>query len=407
MNVVVCGVGKTSVERKFAFFGRPYMGGINSVFHMLKAGLAPAGIQLSRVGIAIEGKPVHGDPEGVYISPDGLSEREISARLFRTIVDGGFDGVFINVMVDRVTANMARFLPDDMMKLMIVHGISSGTYVWSRAVRDHVHHTIAISPRISEDLAGRHGFDPARVSTIPHAVDAPFHATGRVDGAGGPLRVIHAGRLADHDKGCLWIPDILAAAGGRPFSLTIAGEGRARAELEARLARAPFPVQFTGRVSQAEMAELYRRHDVALVPSRNEGFGLVIIEAMACGCVPLASRIRGVTDAIVTDGVDGALFPIGDVTAAGAALRRLADDRTLLARLSAAALETVESRFSMALCSAAYTGLIDRLASALPPTAPAEDMARWRMAPGLEPRWRSRLPEPVKVWLRTARERLR
>ncbi len=395
------------MERKFAFFGRPYMSGINSVFHTLKAGLAPAGIQLSRVGVAIEDKPVHGDPEGVYIRPDGLSEREISARLFRAVVDGGFDGVFINVIVDRVTANMARFLPEGMMKLMIVHGVSSGNYVWSRAIRDYIHHTIAISPRISEELTTRYGFEPERVSIIPHAVDAPFHPVGRIEAPGGPLRVIYAGRLADHDKGCLWIPDILAAAGDRPFTLTIAGDGRARAELEARLAQAPFPVRFTGRVSQAEIAELYRRHDVALVPSRTEGFGLVIIEAMACGCVPLVSRIQGVTDAIVTDGVDGMLFPIGDVAAAGAALRRLADDRALLERLTAAALATVASRFALPHCIDAYAGLIDRLGRALPPTATAEDMARWRMAPGFEPRWRSRLPEPLKIWLRTARERLR
>jgi glycosyltransferase involved in cell wall biosynthesis len=302
---------------------------------------------------------------------------------------------------------MARFLPDGMMKLMIVHGVSSGNYVWSRAVRDYIHHTIAISPRISEELVARYGFEPARVSIIPHAVDAPFHPVGRSEAQGGPLRVIYAGRLADHDKGCLWIPDILAAAGDRPVTLTIAGDGSARAELEARLAGAPFAVRFTGMVGQAEIAELYRRHDVVLVPSRTEGFGLVIIEAMACGCVPLVSRIQGVTDAIVTDGVDGMLFPIGDVAAAGAALRMLADDRALLARLKAAALATVGSRYALHHCIDAYAGLIDRLGRALPPTAPAQDMARWRMARGFEPRWRSRLPAPLKIWLRTARERLR
>ena len=395
------------MERKFAFFGRPYMSGINSVFHSLKAGLAPHGIDLVRIGVEIEGKPVHGDPHGVYISPTGLSELDISRRLYRTVVDGGFDGVFINVLIDRVTANMAHYLPAHMMKLMIVHGITGGTYVWSRAIRDSIHHTIAISPRMMQDLTRDHGFDPARISVIPHGVDIMFHPEGRIEAPGGPLRVIYAGRLADHDKGCLWIPDILAAAGGRAIEMTIVGDGRARGALEARLASAPFPVRFTGIVSQEDVADLYRRHDVVLVPSRNEGFGLVIIDAMACGCVPVVSRIQGVTDAAVTDGESGVLFPIGDVAAAGAALARLADDQALLARMAAAALRTVQARFSLDDTNGAYAALINRLDGALPPTLPQRDMTQWRMAPGFEPRWRSRLPQPVKVWLRTLLERRR
>jgi glycosyltransferase involved in cell wall biosynthesis len=395
------------VTRKFAFFGRPYLGGINSVFHAMRAGLAPHGIALRRIGVTTEGKPLHGDPDGTCIAHDRLPARFLSEQVYSAVMDGGFDGIFINVPVDPVTANMARYLPAGMMKLMIVHGISDGAYLWSRAIREHVHHTIAISPRIRNDLIARHGFDPGRITMIPHGVQSMFHARGRPPASGGPLRVIFAGRLADHDKGCLWIPDILAAAGGQSFQLTIAGEGGSRAALENALSSAPFPVRFTGSVSQETVADLYRSHDVLLAPSRAEGFGLVLAEAMACGCVPVASRIRGVTDDMVTDGDDGLLFPIGGIAAAGAALRRLTEDRPLLAHLSKTAIRTAQDRFSVDGSMAAYVDVIDRTGHALPPIAPVADMARWRMARGFAPRWRSHLPEPVKVWLRTARERLR
>lgn len=394
------------MSKKFAFFGPTYLSGITTLYGALAHGLAPHGIELHRIGIHYD-KPVDAAPQGTMIRRAGLTDRQLSEALYRATMEGGYDGVFFNIIVDPYTANLARYLPERMTKVLILHGITSGMYAWARAIRDWLHHTVAIAPRIGADLAADWGFDPARMSLIPHGVGAPFGVAGRIDAGDAPLRILFAGRVSDPDKGCLWIPDILAPLAGVPIELTVAGDGSDRAALERRLAGAPFKVTFTGTVAPAVLADLYRANDVLLFPSRIEGFPLVLLEAMASGCVPVASLIKGVTDAAVTEGKDGLLFPIGQKAAATSALRRLAGDRALLRRMSAAAVDTVAARFTLDRQMTAYADLIGRLDGARPPVAPAEDMARWTMAPGFTPRLRSHVPRPLKIWLRTAVERLR
>lgn len=398
--------GARRLNRKFVFFGPTYLSGITTFYATLARGLAAHGIDLHRIGVK-DHRPADVQAEGTLIDRAGLTDRQLSEALYRATMDGGYDGVFFNIFVDPYTANLARYLPDSMTKVLVLHGITSGTYAWARAIRDWLHHTVVIAPRMRSDLAASWGFDPARMSLIPHGVGPPFGAAGRIDPGGGPLRILVAGRVSDAEKGCFWIPDILAPLAGVPIELTVAGDGGDRVALERRLASAPFKVTFTGTVAPSALADLYRGSDVLLLPSRTEGFALVLLEAMTSGCVPVASLIKGVTDAAVTDGKDGLLFPIGDKAAAASALRRLAGDRALLRRLSAAAVDTAATRFTHERQMAAYADLIGRLDGTPPPVAPAGDMARWNMAPGFAPRLRSHIPRPLKIWLRTAAERLR
>ncbi|HEX2644297.1 MAG TPA: glycosyltransferase [Thermoanaerobaculia bacterium] len=118
--------------------------------------------------------------------------------------------------------------------------------------------------------------------------------------------------------------------------LVIAGDGDDRPRLQARRAALGLDeaVAFTGFISEATLAELYRRAAVFAMPSRDEGFGLVYLEAMRAGrpCVAL----RGTAAAeVVRDGETGLLVD-GGPEALAAALLRLLDDPDLGARLGAA-----------------------------------------------------------------------
>jgi hypothetical protein len=92
--------------------------------------------------------------------------------------------------------------------------------------------------------------------------------------------------------------------------------------------------EFLGRVSDAELWGLYDESDVIVLPSLTsaEAFGLVLLEGMTTGCVPVASNLNGVREVV---GEDGLLTPPGDVVALRSALGRLSEDRELLSRLSA------------------------------------------------------------------------
>ncbi len=97
-------------------------------------------------------------------------------------------------------------------------------------------------------------------------------------------------------------------------------------------------------MTQDELASWYAAADVVAVPSYNESFGLVAVEAQACGTPVLAAAVGGLPTA-VRDGVSGLLLDTHDPADWAAALDRMVGDEALRARLAAGALEQA-ARFS-------------------------------------------------------------
>jgi glycosyltransferase involved in cell wall biosynthesis len=100
---------------------------------------------------------------------------------------------------------------------------------------------------------------------------------------------------------------------------------------------------------------------VLIFPSTREGLPNVVLEAMASGLPCIVSRLRGVTDAVIADGVDGLLVDPSDRPAFGRTLARVLRDPTLRARLGAEARRTVEARFALAQTAALHIALYNEL----------------------------------------------
>lgn len=73
-------------------------------------------------------------------------------------------------------------------------------------------------------------------------------------------------------------------------------------------------VHFTGAVNQQELATFMGRGRVLVLPSTTEGMGRVLVEALLCGTPVIGSNVGGIPD-VIQDGVNGYLFPPGDVNA--------------------------------------------------------------------------------------------
>lgn len=108
--------------------------------------------------------------------------------------------------------------------------------------------------------------------------------------------------------------------------LTFVGMGELEGALRERIreANAEACVQLTGGVSHAQAMRMMEESDAMCVPSYGEGYGIVYIEAMACGAVAIGAKGEGIED-LIHDGVNGLLVPAGDVDAIEAALRRVFD----------------------------------------------------------------------------------
>src|SRR5207245_11665772 len=110
---------------------------------------------------------------------------------------------------------------------------------------------------------------------------------------------------------------VAALAADRPeLTLAVAGGGRDRSRLERRALRRGAPVRFLGRVADDRLPALYACGDVFAAPNRTrwggleqEGFGIVFVEAAACGVAQVGGDNGGVPEA-VADGESGSL--VGD-----------------------------------------------------------------------------------------------
>jgi D-inositol-3-phosphate glycosyltransferase len=111
-------------------------------------------------------------------------------------------------------------------------------------------------------------------------------------------------------------------------------------------------VLFLPPVPHRELAACYRAADVVVVPSRSESFGLVAVEAQACGVPVVAAAVGGLAHA-VSDGESGLLVPGWDPGDYAAALARILTEPGLAARLSGGARARAEE-FS-------WTATADRL----------------------------------------------
>jgi len=128
--------------------------------------------------------------------------------------------------------------------------------------------------------------------------------------------------------------------------LVLAGGGPLESRMRRRAAELGIDAEIRGGVSDDELVELYRGAQAFILPStaRSEAFGLVQLEAMACGTPVISTNLATGVPWVNEDGVSGIVVPPADPGALASAIRRLMDDRTR-AHLSEGALRRARTLF--------------------------------------------------------------
>ncbi|MBI5263812.1 MAG: glycosyltransferase family 4 protein [Bradyrhizobium sp.] len=139
-------------------------------------------------------------------------------------------------------------------------------------------------------------------------------------------------------------PDFTAVLVGAvtPEQLAFANELNKRIEAAGLKSR----IVITGELAIEQVQRWYQRLTIYAFASRNEGFGLTLIEAMSVGAALVASR-AGAAELVVEDGVTGVLMPPGDVEAMVAALEPLMRDPQAAVAMGQRARERVLAKFSL------------------------------------------------------------
>lgn len=151
----------------------------------------------------------------------------------------------------------------------------------------------------------------------------------------------------------------------------IAGDGPYRAALEQLAVSLGVAerVVFLGRVAKSDLPLLYSMADVFIMVSRErpdqcdvEGFGIVFVEAAACGTPSIGGRSGGIEDAVV-DGVTGVLVDPLDAAAVARSIGTLLSDRELTGRLGDAARRRAVSEFSWSRFGNSIASILDEVAN--------------------------------------------
>jgi glycosyltransferase involved in cell wall biosynthesis len=175
---------------------------------------------------------------------------------------------------------------------------------------------------------------------------ALYHRTSPAFGK----RVAFVGRL-DPVKGALLLIEAMAEVlkTHSDATLTLAGDGPARAPAEARAQALGIAakVHFAGFMTQPQVADLLANSDMLVLPSFAEGLPVVYMEALASRIPVVASRVAGVQE-LVEDGVTGFAVPPGDVATLADRMMRLMADPDLSARMGEAGRKAVEREHDIA-----------------------------------------------------------
>jgi glycosyltransferase involved in cell wall biosynthesis len=128
--------------------------------------------------------------------------------------------------------------------------------------------------------------------------------------------------------------------------LVVVGSGPERERLVNRLHGLGVGAAAHLEPAAAQVAPWLRGIDIFVLPSKSEALSNALMEAMACGCAPVASRVGGNPE-LVEEGVTGLLFPVGDSGRLAACLVDLVTDESKRRRMAAAALRRIQQEFTL------------------------------------------------------------
>jgi len=237
-----------------------------------------------------------------------------------------------------------------------------------RRTLDRAWRVVTPSRYTSQELTGLTGFPTERIVVAPPPLGAPFRTrlarpvqSSQLAGTTVKPYLLFVGTLEPRKNvdGLIRAFCSTEVARQNRLRLVLAGAFGWRTEpIRQAIARAcaeGFSVEVRGRVDDARLVDLYAGAQATILPSHDEGFGLPVIEAMACGCPMIASDAGALPEAA---GGAAILVRPGDTGALAAAIDQLGADAAARDRLRAAGLRRAAA-FSAGAFTAPWVSLLE------------------------------------------------
>jgi glycosyltransferase involved in cell wall biosynthesis len=295
----------------------------------------PVADQLTNAGVSV-----------TAFNADGPRDAEIPGRLIRLIREKKFNTVFSFLMHANAMAAAASLRIPNVRWIQSIQTTQPlpRWHWWVQRLAQHRAERIVVpSGSVAQVARSRAGVADEKIIVIPNAIDLADWSAAQSPVSQEnprPYPITFLGRL-DPIKN---VPGLVAAAAGAgDVHLHIFGEGEDREVIERTIRDTGVHATMHGAIDSPQAA--LSRSGMLILPSFAEGFGLVLIEAMAAGVPVVASDIPGIRD-VVRNGETGLLVSPGLPGPTSQAIRNLVEDPALRQRLISAAKKDVVERFT-------------------------------------------------------------
>ena len=206
-----------------------------------------------------------------------------------------------------------------------------------------------------------------KITTIQNGVNVPQNYPKKRQKTTDEISLLFVGRIEERHKGVLLLPKIISKVLEEKhinkIHLKIIGEGESLKTLKEAVKKAKLSryISFLGSREHDNVLKEMHQADILIMPSYNEGQGLVYLEAMAQGTIPLVSNLKNNTDLVIQHKKNGFLCPIGDINCFAEQILYLLDNPQEISAISKEAWNTAYTSLSSEIMAKKYLELIDRV----------------------------------------------
>lgn len=266
-------------------------------------------------------------------------------------------GIINNINPDIVLLNHCALiqytlplLNKSIKPVSVIHSNDSRFYRVSSIFEDRVFRWVAPTISVAQNgLCYLSDKNRKRVAVIPHGVDDEVFNTKKAISEIN-YNIAFVGFVAPNKGADLLFPIMQRVLLKYPAAhLHIIGYGPLEDEIKNQFSRQGFGnnLTLTGQVPPHKVAEILTKSDIFLLPTRIEGFGLAIVEAMMCGVLPVVTKLAGITDTIVYHNETGLLIDNENIDGFASAVIESFSNPVRLAKMTKAAQQTAQKRFSL------------------------------------------------------------
>jgi glycosyltransferase involved in cell wall biosynthesis len=282
--------------------------------------------------------------EVTALNAKGPSDFTVGPRLVR-LIRGHHINTLLSFLVhaNAAAAGAKMFCPGVRLFQSIQTTQPTPKWHWRvQAVAQHAAEKVVVpSPSVAAVAREWAAVPEEKIIIIPNAIEmkdfAPIAREGRAGNRVGFIgRLDPIKRVIDLVNAVAMLPDVI---------LHVYGEGEDRKPIEAEIDRLKLAGRVTLHGTIARPQQALAEIDLLVLPSEAEGFGLVLIEAMAAGVPVVATDVPGIRD-VITDGITGILTPARNPEKLAMAIKRLLADEVLKEKLTTQARLDIEKRFS-------------------------------------------------------------